>query len=402
MFGMLLALLTAFGITVKQPVRIALEASETYSSPPHSGRLERKQTWDGLAEAIVYSEPIDLQFGTSFYRVNSNDSYPLPADVVGRFASGEHDMAVIVMECDLVRFHNDTGLEERVPLYQAYMHHFQLGFHAANSDGQTIIGLGSEYRNVPAPLPPLATVVLHKPTALTMPQLHVINMHDPRAAGPPSDPDPMHMCPCTPDNLRALRAGPVANITMITSAVNDPNLVEAFPYAGGMQCCLDGMRQIVTEDVCSEPDCADLPVERFYLKTTLRYMATSPFISEPTLENAIRTVQQFKSGESSLAIPAMMGCAVREQTAKGDYYIPACPVGTPPAQCVHVISYVMTLCMPNEYGGNLTNLSSFTHPQYSVPERVAVLMAYPHAHTRAPRAHHEARQPPSAQLPRGQ
>ena len=75
-----------------------------------------------------------------------------------------------------------------------------------------------------------------------VPQIHVINMKHPTRAYD-GHPQPMHMCPCTPENL--VRVPEYARV-MITTGGSGRQSASAYsvvgaPYRGGMECCQHGM-----------------------------------------------------------------------------------------------------------------------------------------------------------------
>jgi hypothetical protein len=229
---------------------------------------------EGLPSLTLYSGPIDLPYGTTFM---SNFTIALPSEVVAHYADGTKAMVVTGHYLDLVRFRN--GREESVPLTELYMHHYRLS--TSNSEDLGMVGYGAEFRGLhdSAPWPYVRPIML--PRHLKLPQLHVINTKNPYET--PRQHGPVHpfgQCPCTTENQEAIGQAvmiqsiePFAPGEEESNPYSGPDTFIGVPFRGGLLCCQHGMSLIQNKsETCRQPDCSDLPVERFYAKVEMWYM----------------------------------------------------------------------------------------------------------------------------------
>lgn len=269
-----------------------------------------------LSSINIYSNPIDVRFGEV---VSSHTEGALPAKIA-------QQIGVASVEYDFVR--RDATGETSVPISKISNHHAQLTFYGQNETSEIAVAM-----NVPAwarhsgPLTyeaPLRLPVRFAPRRFTL-SSHVINTWRKDA---PYDADAslrLAQCPCTPQRVFDSASGTIDGSDFYSSSKlschealerEDNPVCSMHTYVGGSLCCREPANEtfvIDTATECALPACADLPVERFFMKVTVRYDELLP--STLTLEGTV--------------VP----------TIGPEFVVPACADGTAPDACTHTLSW---------------------------------------------------------------
>jgi len=288
---------------------------------------------------------------------------PLPKHVVAEFANSSNQMAISSFDIDIVQ-RRDDGTEERVPLYDAYLHHYILhigeatglsDLYASQLDANSMLpsklqrwlnerdagdyvsfggAAGAEYRHNPHNFEAPFRLLLTRPTTWA-PTLHIINTKQPYSDEPYSgEPSPLLQCPCTPQRVIDADAGTIDGHEPYPAFACDESFLEAAnpscslkTYTGGWRCCEDGVFVIDTRQ-CKGQNCKDEPQATWYVKMSFTYE------SVPAGSTAVRPLEA-------------TACCDVTSTRQGDgnveYDVPQCAAGTPPDECIHVTSSIQPL-----------------------------------------------------------
>lgn len=359
----------------REKVNAASATSKTFSHPP----IPWPSGMPALSKFVVRSRAMPVRFGdiTAGDYVDANGHpYPLPADVVERYADGTNLMGVARVDLDLMRL-DETGTEVSLPLSEVYMHHTQIHTRhnlthvddATDSDDQFIFyDVGSDFRG-------LHTLKWPFVKAAARPKYWSGDYMWVHANGK----EEYSQCPCTDARLKDPTEPMLRKYAMMTQQ-NDGGYWTAAPYTGGVSCCMPnalGVRPNLMNDtsMCKFPlgpgkGCADYPIINIYMRATFHYF-------DVPVTNAVQASgaqDDLGSGPWRLAKPKN-DCYMTTPTEPNEYYIPQCLPGTPPENCVHTMSYVHTLC----------NVPGWNDPLFDqVTSRfVHIAAIVPHLHTNA-------------------
>lgn len=326
-----------------------------------------------------YSSPIRLRPAEVHNRVHPPSELP---PLLSRTLANA-TIAVTGFDVDVVSLPSpdaapggDGSLERRVPLYEAYNHHFLMflgtreGIHElynhtagvdplggkcvkpshahhgfgttnghgrhAHSGGFTQFGgaSGAEFRHNPHRFPPPFAFTLSRATHFTS-LLHLIDMR--RAPREPPYSPPLYECPCTPQRHIDLVNGTIDGCKPRPEfACSDALLAQrnggcSLPlYRGGYRCCEDGVFLVDT----AKRDVERGPESVYYLKFALTFHEHVPARDRP-----LRPLSCCDVTTPSSAASGRRGF----RAGNIEYDIPRCSKGTPAHLCVHTATGVQPL-----------------------------------------------------------
>mmetsp|Transcript_136037 Transcript_136037/g.339261 ORF Transcript_136037/g.339261 Transcript_136037/m.339261 type:complete len:486 (-) Transcript_136037:315-1772(-) len=358
----------------------------------------------------VWSHPVQLRYGEVHNKMQPLAK--LPAHVVDRYADSKKIMAVTGFDLDMVRI-GANGSESPVALNDHYLHHYILmfgeadGIHkmldVASSDASfarmltgchAMIGAGvhsfldrlrlevpqqrnqqsnrfhifgsaagAEYRDNPQRFDAPFRWLIRQPQVWA-PTLHIINTKSSAEAGVEGTAawSPLIECPCTPQRKINVSAGtidgqaadPPISCSPEFAATGNPSCHLA-TYQGGWRCCEHQVFLVDTDKECANPDCSEKPLDEIFMKFTFFYEDAQP---------------------DTRQVEAAACCDVTSVTQGAEnieYDIPACPQGTSPEACVHVVETVQPLAYFGDHPKS--PLSS-----YRGSDLVDLVFAAPHLH----------------------
>ena len=326
---------------------------------------------------VVYSPAISLRVSEIHNRPTS--PVALPQHLVDEFAAGDTQMLITNYSFDIVTL--TDGVETSVPLYDVYNHHYILYMGSAESmeeihdhmrthdpvDGGEcwhewhgngtdspscrldMMGsapsclaqlqrtskaaqaasfggaAGGEMRHNPALYPAPYGVPVPQPEQM-MPVLHLINTQNSSTSGSAS---PWLQCPCTDERVIDYTNGTIDGCVpspafrcndWFNASLNPGCFLDE--YTSGYRCCKDGvfLNGHTTEGERQPPSIT------VYAKMTFHHHAIPTGPSHVQLHKITLDV----TGDYELNVT----------TNNVEYTVPACPEGTPAAQCQHVVSTV--------------------------------------------------------------
>jgi len=348
-------------------------------------------------EFTMYSLPIKLRYGEVYntmqdFSEGDSKDHMFPPEVIARYWSGEKDMALKGFTLDVIRKTED-GREFSVKLSDHYLHHYILYFgeasdmqkldaaakkdkhvnhmltscHGMSGGGLRMVkgrvaGLngvsfgsaaGAEFRHNRQQFQTPYRLMLHKPEAW-LPTFHLINTKKDNHTV-----SPLLECPCTPQRKIDPENGtidghepePAFGCSPAFAKTGNPSC-SLYTYHGGWRCCEHKVFLIDTDKECRTPDCSEKPMDKIFMKF------------------------QFEYEDSTEETRDIEGAACCDTTSdhKGsgniEHDVVACPVGTPPDQCIFVTESVQPIGWYYNYWPGY----------YKGWELVDLVLASPHLH----------------------
>jgi hypothetical protein len=289
----------------------------------------------------------------------------------------------------------DDGSESSVPQYEVYNHHSSVVLTAEDMTSVVeTVDLNTSSHAISFALPfwtrrtPLdergghtrqsaRQVVPFAPSKWAMAS-HVINTHPPEWRGDLRlrGPSPLMQCPCTSQRHFDLAAKTIDGVPFpgpCAAEMVGNNVCDLSTYTGGVYCCtVDETFLIDTAQACNTSDCAELPVERFYMKTTITYEDAFPSARQLNTLNlgsrAVRLVNHDAPLEGTQPGVTFSGPTL----ATPDYEVMPCPYGTAPHECIHLLSWIEPVTLWHNDNGTFRALQNASF---------RVVHSYPHVHT---------------------
>jgi hypothetical protein len=331
----------------------------------------------------LYSPPIELRYGQVMNYVD-NPSHrlaifqppslepgaiagplPLPKDVVARYADPtRRQMAVRNFSFDIVRIHPD-GSESGVPVSELYPHHFKVRFQSPNRTvirGSFPASTAFEYRATDFGLQMPFRKIYAAPTTW-WPYLHAINTRDPSTHTHGFS--MLHECPCAYQDIDLANntvnglardgndfVSCDADISSSTGTMKDNPSCSLATIRGGIICCTVRGSFLTNVTACAQPGCAELPLDRAYLKVTVDYEDATP---------QMRHVEGI--GFGTIAHPGM-----------GEFTLVPCAAGTPTDDCIFRVEAVSPIVTEEQFR------SMYPWMEWDPNELIEVTQMVPHLH----------------------